>query len=887
MEILVPIIIGLLLTAFLMPWINHTRIDARKNEINALKEELRRLEKELKRRPNPEEPQIPEPNEDENRNTETPRTGTEHRQPKSIDPAPPEESTEPSIPLPSFQETGHTLGASEAKISAAEPEPPKDQIDWFGRIAVWVGGVALLMAGFYMVKYSIDTGLLTPAVRLWLTTGFGLALIIVGFITSIRSKLQVSTGIGQALSGAGIACLYFAAYAAVHLYDFIPSSGGFIAMAAVTLLAVVLSLKHGPPIALMGFIGGFLTPWIMSDNSGNTPALFSYLFIIYSAAQFLCLRRGWTVLMLVSVAGAYLWTGAVMTGYIFDTLPRVDGALFFVMGVCATSTLWGRLSKNGKSTLLRWLQPLTWAIGLLQGLLLVWIGEFSTLDMSLFAVLGAGALALAVKREETFGWAGWMAYAFILIGTLVNPDQAAGSYYGWALGFAALFAATGHWQASRENASTQWRQLSLFSLLSILPVIWINRELIYKLPPAIDWAWLAASGPIAMVCILAAAHLRRTSDFSETLEGQYNVAAFLVLGLGLWDFAPAEYLTHCIAGLLIVACIYWSIRKLSEFSLVSATLAGAWTVTMVLPLGSALPHLLGIYLNQPYTAAPNELSAWLVGAVSIIGACFNKNLHGFARIGLGWIAGISSIFAFSCAYTFFTTDADQAVQTRELISGGLTTLLAISAIVASILANKRSWPNGATYLLAGLTGIRLLTLHILGDGAEGSSFFTNALMLQFGIPCITAWLLALTFSEGEREGPRKFFQSTGMLLGFIWASFLVRDYFGHSSLYGKTYGSTELYAYSVVWLVLAVCYQALGLLRKAPVIHFGSLILLLLTTGKVFLVDAAELQGLFRVLSFLGLGLALLGIGYFYNKVVFQCGSATNDTTHKEGPKNG
>ena len=37
----------------------------------------------------------------------------------------------------------------------------------------------------------------------------------------------------------------------------------------------------------------------------------------------------------------------------------------------------------------------------------------------------------------------------------------------------------------------------------------------------------------------------------------------------------------------------------------------------------------------------------------------------------------------------------------------------------------------------------------------------------------------------------------------------------------------------------------------------------------IFLVDASELEGLFRVLSFLGLGLALIGIGFFYNKVVF------------------
>lgn len=61
--------------------------------------------------------------------------------------------------------------------------------------------------------------------------------------------------------------------------------------------------------------------------------------------------------------------------------------------------------------------------------------------------------------------------------------------------------------------------------------------------------------------------------------------------------------------------------------------------------------------------------------------------------------------------------------------------------------------------------------------------------------------------------------------------------------------------------------ELLGLLLALSLLI--SLILLLVTIGKVFLVDASELEGLFRVLSFLGLGLALIGIGFFYNKVVF------------------
>ena len=68
--------------------------------------------------------------------------------------------------------------------------------DWFSKLAVWVGGVALLMAGFYMVKYSIDSGWLTPAVRVWTTAIFGAFLCAGGFAMSRKSDSPGNLRIG-------------------------------------------------------------------------------------------------------------------------------------------------------------------------------------------------------------------------------------------------------------------------------------------------------------------------------------------------------------------------------------------------------------------------------------------------------------------------------------------------------------------------------------------------------------------------------------------------------------------------------------------------------------------------------------------------------------------
>lgn len=45
---------------------------------------------------------------------------------------------------------------------------------------------------------------------------------------------------------------------------------------------------------------------------------------------------------------------------------------------------------------------------------------------------------------------------------------------------------------------------------------------------------------------------------------------------------------------------------------------------------------------------------------------------------------------------------------------------------------------------------------------------------------------------------------------------------------------------------------------------------MVLAVGKVFLIDAAALTGLYRVASFLGLGVTLLAIGYAYQRFVFR-----------------
>jgi uncharacterized membrane protein len=73
----------------------------------------------------------------------------------------------------------------------------------------------------------------------------------------------------------------------------------------------------------------------------------------------------------------------------------------------------------------------------------------------------------------------------------------------------------------------------------------------------------------------------------------------------------------------------------------------------------------------------------------------------------------------------------------------------------------------------------------------------------------------------------------------------------------------------MVWLGYALIVLGLGIAFGQSLLRYASLAVLVITAAKVFLFDMAGLTGLYRVASFLGLGLSLVGIGYLYQRFVF------------------
>jgi uncharacterized membrane protein len=71
---------------------------------------------------------------------------------------------------------------------------------------------------------------------------------------------------------------------------------------------------------------------------------------------------------------------------------------------------------------------------------------------------------------------------------------------------------------------------------------------------------------------------------------------------------------------------------------------------------------------------------------------------------------------------------------------------------------------------------------------------------------------------------------------------------------------------SVIWAMLALLVIGIGLGLKDRIYRWAGFLILCCTLLRIVCFDVWQFQTVYRILSFMGLGLVLLLIGYFYNR---------------------
>jgi uncharacterized membrane protein len=186
-----------------------------------------------------------------------------------------------------------------------------------------VGIVALVVCVGYFLRWSIDKGLLGPAGRVTLSILAGLIMLAAG-VRTVGKKYHL---LGQGFLGGGLACLYFAMYAAGPMYALVPTAAAFALMCLVTITAGGLAvMTRSQLVAILGIVGGYATPVMLRTNQPNLPVLYLYLLLLSLGVLGIAHRQQWRLLNYL----AFLFSWGIFLGSLDSYRPEEHFTLAIV-----------------------------------------------------------------------------------------------------------------------------------------------------------------------------------------------------------------------------------------------------------------------------------------------------------------------------------------------------------------------------------------------------------------------------------------------------------------------------------------------------------------------------------------------------------------------------
>ncbi|MBX3433176.1 MAG: DUF2339 domain-containing protein [Pirellulales bacterium] len=409
-------------------------------------------------------------------------------------------------------------------------------------------GVLVLVVGVgFFLKYSIDHGWLGPQARVAMSTLTGFAMLIAGTrILGRRYHL-----LGQGLLGAGLATLYFTVYAAANLFQLIGQGPAFGLMGLVTALAGGVAVRFDSMlVAVLGIIGGYLTPLMLGSGPPNLPALFGYLLVLGIGVLAVCYWKNWPLVNLLSFLGTYGLTIATLEGATTrpfgDVFPFLVG--FFIL--FSTMTFLYKLVRHAPANLLD---------------LLALVANAGT-----FFILGGGLV------DERFGRR-WVAVL--------------------AVALAAFYVAHA-WHFLRRKFVDRNLLISFISLAAFFSAV--------AMPLALSRQWITASWAIQAVVFLWAAD-RLGSQFVRQL-------GYLLFAVVLGRFLLLDLSREFLQGRVALRDLPWQdyVQALVERVVAFGIPVGCFGLAYrMLPRPTAESATTTEAVGAPPVAAANDVPAWV------------------------------------------------------------------------------------------------------------------------------------------------------------------------------------------------------------------------------------------------------------------------------------
>jgi uncharacterized membrane protein len=835
-------------------------------------------------------------------------------------PMPPPERAEDEHEAPA-PEPDVPEAAEVAEPPAAVPEPPvtrpaaaaaaaaqrKASLEQAlgAKWSVWIGGAALALGAIFLVRFTIDQGLLTPGVRIVLGVILAAALCAVGEFLRRREPGMVLPQLGVPyipgiLTAAGIIAGYATIYAAYALYGFVGPLPAFAGLGLVSLAALALAGLHGPALAGLGLAGSFITPALVSSSAPSAWALFGYLGFVSAAGYATARLRGWLWLAISVTAGAVAW-GFIWYAFQWQPADAIPTAIYMaVLALMATLFVTTKdedyapadVLSPGLAGLDLPAAAMLAAISTL-GFALVRMADYSTFSLIIFTLLAAFYVNLAWTNRRLTVLAPFAAgltalvYATWHFGHLAPPDTlgdvikpfatfavsdpAASRFLLWGLIAGAGFAGAGVWGLLKRHGDVLWTATACAAPLVLFVIAYWR---ITGFDHSVPFAALALG--LALIAVYGCLYIDRAKQGTiwQVNTGLFAIAAISALALAFTIALDKGWLTLALA--LIVPGLAWVAdkRPVPWLAETAAVVAAIVAVRLMLD-----PRIVGDYLGT------TPIFNWLLAGYGVPALGFGWAAWRFGQTRRDWPVQILEAGAIALAVVLVNLQIKHAMNGGDIFTTriGLDELALHSltwlsfALGLNRLERRALTPvihYGTTALgFAGLgvlaAGHLIMWNPVFTDASVGSGLVFNDLLLAYALPAI---LCGAVYATASPNRPRAYAVAAGLaalIMGFAWASLEIR-LLHHGPQLGLARGvfDGESYTYSAVWLLFGLGLLGAGLRWRLAVLRYAALPILVLVTAKVFLMDMAQLTGLLRALSFIGLGLALVGIGWLYQKVI-------------------
>lgn len=745
----------------------------------------------------------------------------------------------------------------------------------------------------------------------------------------VRNAFQ-NAMIPGVLTAAGTLTLFGSVYVAHGVYNFFGPATAFTLLALISFMAIGLSMLYGQALAGLGLLASFTTPLLVSSSSPRPWALFGFLALVWIATTVASKIQSWRVVPAIANVGLSVWGFLYLLASRpetpFEVMPVLLPMIIMIAGL---AFIWPgngsaaeepepqlrdsgiRLDSAGR--------PLPASAPRVKS---AWGHVFLPrhLASTLTAAIG-GMIVAMVFNAPDLPSAGNHYLGFV---TLIAALAAFGALRTYAI-YPAILAALGAFGGIRvltiATASPGFQQpADGFTYTDPDLVIWLALGLGLMLAllsfavthfrrlshPEFTRAWIVIGGATPLMLGLVSFFFFGNYAF-DLKHGLYAVLlGALYLG-GAWTFYGERHGDgrFVVNRDLLVAASWAAV----VFALLVMTNGIATTIGAAI-LGFA-------YLNgqrvRDWPVLPWAMVAsavFVAGRIAweptIVGAealsktpVFNQLLAGYGIPALllavsAWLVRKDAsdrlrnvMDALACLFTLLTI----AILVRHAMNGGtlnsdvpslaeqsIYTLLAIGASVTLMVLDLRrpsivfrtgsmaiGYLSMVSILLAHFFG---LNPYFTGEGTGQIPVF-NLLFLAYLLPG-AAYAGAAFVARGRR--PQHYVIAlalSGAALLFAYVTLSVRRFFHGADISDwKGFLQSELYTYSVVWLLLGVALLVAGYRFRSTALRIASGVLVLIAVLKVFLIDMSNLEGLYRALSFAGLGFALIGIGWFYQRAL-------------------